>query len=111
MDQELDKAIKIVEDRGGFVMLPECESEERDIRKVTHQLNEEKLKELEREEAENLSDIEKRKKTAFHDMNEVFTEPLFMAKGIISQMNDLEDILLENGLESDYLEDWIESQI
>ena len=92
-------------------MLPESESEERDIRKVTHQLHEEKLKELEKEDAENLSDIEKRKKTAFHDMNEVFTEPLFMAKGIISQMNYLEDILLENGLESDYLEDWIESQI
>lgn len=108
MDQELDKAIKIVEDRGGFVMLPESESEERDIRKVTHQLHEEKLKELEAVEAENESDFQKRKKEAFREMNREF----YKKKGPgITTMTDLEDILLDNGVDLDYLEEWIESQI
>jgi len=110
MQEELKKAIDIVENAGGFVMLPESDKEEREVRKMTHQMQEKQLEELERMENEDESDFQKRKKEAFKEMNEVFNEPYFMAKGMLSQMNDLEDILLDNGVDLDYLEEWIESQ-
>jgi hypothetical protein len=108
VDQELTKAIKIVEDRGGFVMLPENESEERDIRKVTHALEIQKEAEEQADIDANESDFQKRKKEAFKEMNREFyrtTGPM------LTTMSDLEDILLDNGVDMDYLEEWIESQV
>lgn len=63
---------------------------------------------MERIENENESDFQKRKKEAFREMNREF----YRDKGpALTTMTDLEDILLENGVDMDYLEEWIESQI
>ena len=105
MDQELTKAIKIVEDRGGFVMLPENESEERDIRKVTHALEIQKEAEEQAEIDEGKADFEGRKKDAFREA----THALHHKKELSFQ--DIDDIFFKNGIEPDYIEDWIESQV
>jgi len=108
MDQELNKAIKIVEDRGGFVMLPENESEERDMRKVTHAMELQKDEKEQAEIDESKMDFESRKRSAFREMNREFYDT---KKTFLTTMTDLEDILLENGIDMDYLEEWLESQV
>jgi hypothetical protein len=108
MDQELAKAAKVIEEAGGFVMFPENSQEERDIRKQTHNLELQKEAEEKAEIEENENDFEKRKKEAFKEMNREF----YRTKGpMLTTMSDLEDILLDNGVDMDYLEEWIESQV
>lgn len=108
MDSELKRAISVIEDAGGFVMLPESDQQEREVRQLTHDMHEQKLKELEQADLDNENDFQKRKKEAFREMNREF----YKDKGpSLTTMSDLEDILLDNGVDLDYLEEWIESQI
>lgn len=108
MDQELAKAAKVIEEAGGFVMFPEDSQEERNIRKQTHEIELKQEAQEKAEEEENENDFEKRKKEAFKEMNREF----YRTKGpMLTTMSDLEDILLENGVDMDYLEEWIESQV
>jgi hypothetical protein len=119
MEAKLKEAIEIIENFGGFVMFPESSEEEKEIRQHTFDMereidiqNEERRMLDAKEALDSRNDFLNRKKEAFREMDKRFNEPVFMAKGsIISQMNELEDILLDNGLESDYLQEWIESQI
>jgi hypothetical protein len=105
MDQELAKAAKVIEEAGGFVMFPENSQEERDIRKQTHNLELQKEAEAQAEIDEGKADFESRKKDAFKEA----THALYHRKTLSYQ--DIDDIFFENGIEPDYIEDWIESQI
>lgn len=112
MEQKLKEAIEIVENFGGFVMFPESSEEEREIRQRTFEMEREmdlkaEQKKLDdaREALEARNDFLSRKEQAFKEA----TDALYNRKSLSFQ--DIDDIFYENGIEPDYIEDWLESQI
>jgi hypothetical protein len=87
MDQELQKAIDVIENAGGFVMLSDDEISYIESRYEVD------------------SDYAKRKKEAFKEA----THALHHNRSL--SFTDIEDIMSENGMDMDEIEDWIESQI
>jgi hypothetical protein len=101
MEKNLDDAIRVVEGAGGFVMLPEDANQERQVRQETHNLEKEQIN----LEINFKSDFDERKAEAFSEA----THALNTKKDLSFQ--DIDDIFYDNGIEMDYIEDWIESQI
>lgn len=100
MDQELEKAAKVIEEAGGFVMFPEDSQQERDIRKQTHnlELQEEAKKQAEIDESK--SDYEQRKANAFEEFEEELGSPGF-------SFNEVSDLCYRNGIDLDDIEEYI----
>jgi len=103
--EDLHKAIETIENAGGFVMMPEDSEEQRRIRKETFALEQKKEAEEQAIIDEGKADFESRKKDAFREA----TDALYHKKNL--SYGDIDDIFFENGIEPDYIEDWIESQI
>ena len=102
MSKDLDDAIRTIEDAGGFVMLPDDEKSQREARQAVFDA-ERKVEQAEIDEGK--ADFESRKKDAFKEA----THALYHKKTL--SFEDIDDIFFENGIEPDYIEDWIESQI
>jgi len=118
MDAKLKEAIEIVENFGGFVLFPEDHQEEKEIRQRTFDMEREQEIKAEEERIIDASislkernELIQSKKRAFREMDKAMSEPHFLAQGVLNQMEQLEDMLLDEGLEPDYLEEWINSQI
>lgn len=91
MDKNLQKAIDIVEQAGGFVMF-----------------SDEQLQEIESTSIVD-DDYLERKKNAFKELDHIFYGSI--KRGKEPSMAEMEDALLENGIDMDELEDWLLNQI
>jgi hypothetical protein len=118
MDAKLKEAIEIIENFGGFVLFPEDHEEEKQIRQQTFDMereidiqNEERRMLDVQEALNSRNEYLQNKKKAFRDMRKLFHEPRFIAQSTLKSYEELEDILLENGLDLDNMEDFIESMV
>lgn len=100
MNPELDKAIKVIEDNGGFVMLPETEAEQREVRKETLSLEKKREEDIQAEIDESKADYESRKKDAFEEFDRALGSKKF-------SMNMVDDICYKNGIDLDDIEEYI----
>lgn len=93
----INKAIEVIESAGGFVMFPETEEEQNEI--IKHANN---LQDIEEETARKRfqKEYEERKAQAFLEFDELLGKKDF-------NINAVDDICYENGIDMDDIEDWI----
>ena len=95
----INEAIAVIEAAGGFVMFPETEEEQNEI--IKHANN---LQDIEEESARRIfqKEYEERKTQAFQEFDELLGSKNF-------NINAVDDICYENGIDMDDIEEWINS--
>lgn len=97
MDSKLQKAIDLIEEAGGIVMMQSMEETEAMAREA--ELLEQTAKE-QAEEAKHKADYESRKSDAFEEFDEALGSPNFSFSGV-------DDICYRNGIDLDDIEEYI----
>lgn len=101
-DNKLNEAIDMIENAGGFVMFPETDKDERNIRSQTFIEENRIMDDIDKEEEKYKNDYEERKNDAFEEFDEALKQKNF-------SYSDVEDICYENGIDMDDIEDYINS--
>lgn len=99
-DNKLNEAIDMIENAGGFVMFPETDKDERNIRSQTFIEENRIMDDIDKEEEKYKNDYEERKNDAFEEFDEALKQKNF-------SYSDVEDICYENGIDMDDIEDYI----
>ena len=93
-NEELKKAIEVVENAGGFVMM------QGDLEEEIAPMSDARLKELEAREQESINDYNERKEECFEDFQKMLGRKDF-------SIAKVDDLLFKHGLDLDDLEDFI----
>jgi RNA processing factor Prp31 len=101
-DNKLNEAIDMIENAGGFVMFPETDKDERNIRNQTFIEENRIMDDIDKEEEKYKNDYEERKNDAFEEFDEALKQKKFSYRVV-------EDICYENGIDMDDIEDYINS--
>ena len=101
-DNKLNEAIDMIENAGGFVMFPETDKDERNIRSQTFIEENRIMDDIDKEEEKYKNDYEERKNDAFEEFDEALKQKNFSYRVV-------EDICYENGIDMDDIEDYINS--
>lgn len=101
-DKKLNEAIDMIENAGGFVMFPETDKDERNIRSQTFIEENSIMDDIDKEEEKYKNDYEERRNDAFEEFDEALKQKNF-------SYSDVEDICYENGIDMDDIEDYINS--
>lgn len=99
-DNKLNEAIDMIENAGGFVMFPETDKDERNIRNQTFIEENRIMDDIDKEEEKYKNNYEERKNYAFEEFDEALKQKNFSYR-------DVEDICYENGIDMDDIEDYI----